>query len=310
MAAPTASHDERGEVAVSGHPDDAAPGEHGADGEGNAWRRTRALVGASHPGPTVAVTALAIILSLAIGLAEQRIFAVGFAVLVGQLAIGWSNDWLDARRDEAVGRTDKPIAAGDISAAAVRNAFIVAAVLTVPFSLLLGIDAAIPHIVLVVSGIAYNLGVKKTAYSWLPYMVSFGLLPTVVTLAGSPPAEAEWWVIATGALLGLAAHFANVLPDLDDDRQTGIRGLPHRLGRVPSGLAAFGALLLASLAILVGAGPSAVTLIGLVLGLLVAALGVRLVLTRPPGRVLFRLIILAALIDVVLLALSGSRLRV
>ncbi|RFA21866.1 UbiA family prenyltransferase [Subtercola boreus] len=272
--------------------------------------RVRALIGASHPGPTVAVTALSVILGFATGLSAPWVLAVGVAILAGQLAIGWSNDWIDARRDSEIGRSDKPIAAGEISAAAVRNAFIVVALLTIPLSFVLGVSAAIAHLVLVVSGVAYNLGIKKTAYSWLPYMLSFGLLPQVVTLAGQPPAEAAWWVIATGSLLGLAAHFANVLPDLDADRQTGIRGLPHRLGRIPSGIAAFVALLLASLAILIGAGPSLLTITGMVLGVLVAALGVRLVLTRPPGRVLFQLIIASALIDVVLLALPGSQLKV
>ena len=34
------------------------------------------------------------------------------AVLAGQLSIGWSNDLIDARRDRAVGRTDKPLAVG------------------------------------------------------------------------------------------------------------------------------------------------------------------------------------------------------
>ncbi|RFA08882.1 hypothetical protein B7R54_06310 [Subtercola boreus] len=294
------------------HGDDASDDANGPfDGHGSRGRSPiEALVGASHPGPTVAVTALAVILSIATGLELPRIIELGLAVFVGQLAIGWSNDWLDARRDSAVGRTDKPIAAGEISARSVRTAFIVAAVATIPLSFLLGVDAAIPHLVLVASGLAYNIGVKKTAYSWLPYMLSFGLLPTVVTLAGRPPAEAEWWVIATGALLGLAAHLTNVLPDLDADRKTGIRGLPHRLGLRPSGVAAFVSLLVASLAILVGAGPHIVTVAGLVLSVAVAAIGIRLVLTRPPGRLLFQLIIVGALIDVLLLALSGSRLKV
>ena len=38
--------------------------------------------------------------------------AVAVAVLAGQLSTGWSNDWFDAGRDTAVGRTDKPIVAG------------------------------------------------------------------------------------------------------------------------------------------------------------------------------------------------------
>ncbi|CAN5319161.1 UbiA family prenyltransferase [soil metagenome] len=293
----------------------------------------RGLVSACHPGPTVAVTTLSLVLSIAIGLAPLRVVEVGAAILAGQLAIGWSNDWLDARRDIDVGRTDKPVATGAVLASTVRTAFIVAVVAVIPLSLLLGLPAAAASLLLTASGLGYNLWLKKTALSWLPYVVSFGLLPLVVTLASTPPAVAAWWVVASGSLLGLAAHFANVLPDLDDDRATGVRGLPHRLGRIGSGFAAFGSLLLASAAVTFGAtltrgatlepgeaarysdaplavaaGPTVFGLAGFAIGVVIAGVGVWLVLTRPPGRQLFRLIIASALIDVVLLALSGSRL--
>jgi 4-hydroxybenzoate polyprenyltransferase len=37
-----------------------------------------------------------------------------------------------------------------------------------------------------------------------------------------------------GALLGCAAHFINVLKDLEQDRQSEIRGLPQILGKTAS----------------------------------------------------------------------------
>ncbi|GAA0992167.1 UbiA family prenyltransferase [Subtercola frigoramans] len=292
-----------------------------------------ALIAACHPGPTAAVTTLSVILAIAIGLSPLRIVGVGAAILAGQLAIGWSNDWLDARRDVEAGRTDKPVVTGAVAVSTVRTAFIVAALAVIPLSFALGADAAAASIVLTASGLSYNLWLKKTQYSWLPYAVSFGLLPLVVTFAATPPAVAAWWVVATGSLLGLAAHFANVLPDLEDDRAAGVNGLPHRVGRVGSGLFAFGSLLLASVmvtfggmmmpaagaapgtpsrssdaAVAAGATPGLLGLLGFAIGLVIAAFGVWLVLTRPPSRLLFQLIIASALIDVVLLALSGSHL--
>ncbi|GGF40428.1 UbiA family prenyltransferase [Subtercola lobariae] len=273
----------------------------------------RALVAACHPGPTVAVTLLSVVLGIAIGLTPLRVGEVALAVLAGQLAIGWSNDWLDARRDAEVGRLDKPVATGAVRVQTVRTAFIVVTLAVIPLSFVLGVAAGVAHLVLVASGLSYNLGLKKTALSWLPYVVSFGLLPLVVTLASTPPQRAAWWVMGAGALLGLAAHFANVLPDLDDDRATGVRGLPHRLGRTPSGLAAFGSLLVASALVTFGAGRSlgdvgVVGLVGFALEVMIAGVGVWLVLTRPPGRLLFQLIIASALLAVVQLALSGSSL--
>ena len=48
---------------------------------------------------------------------------------------------------------------------------------------------------------------------------------------------------------------------------------------------------------------------GFAAALCLAVASLILVLTRPPTRLLFRLIIAAALLDVVLLALSGAGLR-
>ena len=34
-----------------------------------------------------------------------------------------------------------------------------------------------------------------------------------------------------GAILGCAAHFVNVIKDMDQDRQSAIKGLPQRIGK-------------------------------------------------------------------------------
>ena len=77
-------------------------------------RTVRALWGSSHPGPTLVVTALAFGLGIATGLESWRLALLTFSVFAGQLSVGISNDALDASRDREVGRTDKPIARGDV----------------------------------------------------------------------------------------------------------------------------------------------------------------------------------------------------
>jgi 4-hydroxybenzoate polyprenyltransferase len=37
-----------------------------------------------------------------------------------------------------------------------------------------------------------------------------------------------------GALFGMAAHFINVIKDMDEDQASGIKGLPQRLGKTKS----------------------------------------------------------------------------
>ena len=190
-----------------------------------------ALVRACHPGPTLAVTVLVALLSVALDLDLATGILVTIAVFTGQLTIGWSNDLIDAARDRAVAREDKPLASGELSEALVRKAIGVAGVACVVLSFLCGWRSALVHLFLGVgSGWAYNLGLKRTAWSALPYAVAFGALPAVVSLAAPDRAWPPVWMLATGAVLGVGAHLLNALPDLADDAATGVRGLPQRLG--------------------------------------------------------------------------------
>src|SRR5450759_4462219 len=72
----------------------------------------RALALSCHPIPSVAVTAISAGLVALAGLPIGRGALVTVAVFTGQLSIGWSNDYLDAERDRAVLRSDKPVATG------------------------------------------------------------------------------------------------------------------------------------------------------------------------------------------------------
>ncbi len=193
--------------------------------------RLAALARASHPGPTLAVTTLTALLAVGSGHVLRSGLLVTAAVLAGQLSIGWSNDLVDAARDRQVGRADKPVARGEVSEAVVRGAVVLALAACLVLSLAVGLRAAAVHLALLVgSGWAYNLGLKRTRWSAVPYAVAFGSLPAVVTLALPHPVLPPAWMVAVGALLGVGAHLLNALPDLADDALTGVHGLPHQLG--------------------------------------------------------------------------------
>ena len=146
------------------------------------------------------------------------------AVLATQLATGWCNDAVDWRRDTAVGRRDKPIPGGDVGARAVGIAAVVATVVAVPLAFASGVPAGIALTAALASALAYDLGVKATVWSWVPFAVSFGLLPASIVLGLPGHPLPPFWVVAAGALLGVGAHVANVIPDTADDLATGIRG--------------------------------------------------------------------------------------
>lgn len=269
--------------------------------------RARALLAAAHGGPAIVVTLVTLALALTSGLEGGRAALVTAMILLQQLSIGWSNDALDAARDTADGRRDKPIARGDLDARLVLALAVAAALGALALSLALGPAAAIAHAVFLASGWAYNAGLKRGVLATACYAVGFGSLPLIITLAAPEPRGAAWWAIAMGALLGVAAHFANVLPDLEDDARHGIRALPHRVGARASGLIALASL--AGAALLGVVGPTRVTplsIVGAVAGVVLLVVGAALVRRAPRSRGLFRVIMAAALAAVVSLAGAGA----
>lgn len=261
----------------------------------------RGLALSCHPGPTAAVTTFTALLAASAGHTLTRGLLVTAAVLAGQLSIGWSNDLIDASRDRAVGRGDKPIARGDVAEGTVRIATVSALAACVVLSLACGIAAGTVHLVLgVASGWAYNLWFKRTALSPLPYAVAFAILPAVVTLALPTPQWPPWWVMVTGGLLGVGAHFLNALPDLADDAATGVQGLPHRLGAPVVRVVAPAVLLAGSVVAAVGPGLDTTSAL-----LLAGCTVLAAVAMTAKGRVPFLAAIGIALLNVVSLVVRG-----
>jgi 1,4-dihydroxy-2-naphthoate octaprenyltransferase len=109
--------------------------------------------------------------------------------------------------------------------------------------------------------------------------------------------------VATLSLLGLGAHLANGIPDIDTDRATDSHGLVGRLGGQRSATLA-GVALLAATVLLVGhlhLPPT--TAIVILAGLATVSV---LAATTAGGRHLFRIVMLLALTDALLLSLNAS----
>ncbi len=269
-----------------------------------------ALAKSTHPVPSLAVTGIVVILGIGVGLEPWRLALLGAVALSNQFSVGLCNDWLDADRDRAVGRHDKPVAQGLVSARLARTSAFALAGLSIALSFGLGWRAAVALGVFLVCGWSYNLWLKSTVYSVEPYIIGFGSLPLAATLALPTPEVASVWAVLAAALLGVAAHFANVLPDLDDDAATGVSGLPHRVGRRTTGVIIAGALVAASGSIVFGLGPPTPALVAVaVVGTILAVVVAILVITNTRPRAVFALILVIALIDVVLIAVSGAGVR-
>lgn len=207
------------------------------------------------------------------------------------------------------------MARGLVAANAVARASVAAGVCCVVLSFALGLICGLVHLVAVAGGLVYDLVGKRHAWSFVPFAVSFGLLPSVATLSLPQPVWPPWWASVAGALLGVVAHFANVLPDLDDDVAAGVMGLPQRLGATLTRALAAGLLLVAAIVLAIGprtTGTSAtlpgwVTAVALVV--IVVLLAFAFAIRWPEGsRAPFALTVLATVVVVGLLVARGSAL--
>ena len=269
-----------------------------------------ALVQACHPAPTVAVTLFATVLALRAGNRPGTVVLIAVAVLAGQLSIGWTNDRLDAARDTRAGRTDKPVVTGALPIRVLDSAASAAVVATLGLSALLGWRAGLANLWVLAWGLLYNLGLKATWWSWLPYAAAFGALPAVATLALGDPAVPAAWVVLAGALLGVAANLTNALPDLADDEDTGVRGLPHRLGAARSLFLAAALLVVVTAAVVFGppGRPAAFGWIALVVVVGLVAGGLGWALGHPADRRSFLAIMAVTALDLVVLSVTADRL--
>ena len=118
-----------------------------------------------------------------------------------------------------------------------------------------------------------------------------------------------YWSMVGNQMEIAAAHLANVAPDLEDDLATGVRGLPHRLGAVPSAI--LGASLLFGASLVLALGPEGAPT-GLGIAVLVVAVPAVVVAALAGSarfrRLAFPAVMLLTVLDVVLLLAGGTTL--
>lgn len=207
-----------------------------------------ALLRASHFQPTLAVTAIATALALSAGRGTGAVWVL-LAVASGQFSVGWSNDYLDRERDARAQRSDKPIVARQVNADVVGVCAIAALIICIPLSMFSGWRAGTIHLIAVGLAWLYNIWLKSTIFSAVPYALAFGLLPVFVALGLEGHPLPRLWAIIAASLLGIGAHFINTLPDLEVDRANGVFGMPHRFGSTAT--LVLGALLIATSTIVI-----------------------------------------------------------
>lgn len=150
-------------------------------------------------------------------------------VLLSQIAVGALNDYMDRHTDARL-QPDKPIPSGRVSA---REALVLAigAGLALPVAAASfgPISAGIASLG-TIAGLAYDLGLKRTPFSFLAYIVAFLCLATWIWLIAGRFTLAFFAIYPAGVCLLTAAHLANAFPDIEIDTLEGHRGVGAILG--------------------------------------------------------------------------------
>jgi 4-hydroxybenzoate polyprenyltransferase len=238
--------------------------------------RVRSLIFLGHPGPSILVTLVFVAIA---GLAGRgvpdatRILQLAGTMLPIQLCIGVINDVVDLPAD-AVAQPYKPLVRGVLHRS---TAAWIGAVLG---AIGLGVAATINlttlglGVVALGAGLSYDLGLRRTALSWVPWWAGIAVLPPMAyASAGSIP-SALLVLIPLAALIAIGLHLANALPDIDADRLAGVRSLPVVVGVGAARWAGPAALAVAGLLALVLAVPTGQRLLVVLGGAIVLGAGV------------------------------------
>ena len=243
----------------------------------------------THPFPSILDGLVAAGVALVAGASATLAAGIALSMTLVQLGIGAINDVVDADSDRGR-KPDKPIPAGLVdprraSAAAVS-------VFALGILLALAIRPVLGLLLVGVAGIglAYDLRLKGTAWSWLPFAAGIPLLPVAGWLGATGGLHPVFAVIVPASIAaGAALSVGNALVDVERDRDAGATSVADRLGlrsssRVVAGLlVAVGTLAIGS-GVAVGAPPSALVAIATLAVVPVAGAVIGAAAREPGGR--------------------------
>lgn len=241
----------------------------------STFARAKGYLRLTHPFP-VAANAVA---AVAFGAVAARGWPGGRAALLLALAIigsqatvGVVNDLRDRDLDAAE-KPHKPLVSGRVS---VPGAYMLGAAmlaLALVAGAMLG-PVSVPLVLaMTAAGVVYDLWLKRTAASFVPYIFGLPLLPIWAWVCVREADPRLWLTYPLGVLVGFGLHLANALPDAERDARGGVRGFVQVAGTRTALVGCFGSFAVA-LAVAVALTWGHAGTLALALFALAAAIGV------------------------------------
>jgi 4-hydroxybenzoate polyprenyltransferase len=202
-----------------------------------------------HPFPSVLDGIVSAAFALVAGGGIAVAAGLGLAMVALQAGIGATNDLVDAPRD-AGHKPGKPIPAGLVSAAAARRVALAAFVIGIALAGLFGgLAGGFLALVVISVGLAYDLRLKGTAWSWLPFAVGIPILPVFGWLGATGVLPTAFVVLVPAAVAaGAALAIANALVDVERDTAAATGSVAVALGPARAWLVHAGLLVVIGLA--------------------------------------------------------------
>ena len=147
-----------------------------------------------------------------------------------QLGIGTVNDIVDAPRD-AGRKAGKPIPAGLVSLSAARAAASVCFIAGIAISASVSAVTGLLAPVVIAIGLVYDLRLKGTAWSWLPFAIGIPILPVFGWAGVTGGLPGPFLLLLPAAVAaGAALAVGNALVDVERDRAAGVSSIAIALG--------------------------------------------------------------------------------
>lgn len=192
--------------------------------------RLAGLVRLVHPFPSILDGLVSGAVAYLAGAEPIDAARLGLAMTALQFGIGATNDVVDAPRD-AGHKPGKPIASGLISKPVAGAVAVAAFGVGLVLASVSGAPTVGVALVVVLIGLAYDLRLKGTAWSWLPFAVGIPILPVFGWLGATgtlPPVFGILLPVAVAA--GAALAIANALADVERDLAAGTASIATALG--------------------------------------------------------------------------------
>ena len=180
-----------------------------------------------------------------IGPGNARFWWIAAIMLLVQFSISALNEWADADLDRRAERR-RPIPLGLVAPGTALGVAVTCAV----GAFLLCVVSQLGTIALLLVGVgtacgwAYDLWLKGSPLSFLPFAIAFPLMPFWIGVLAGRPLSSLGILFLGGSPLAAAIHLADAIPDRDRDRVAGLNTLAVWLKRPGAEMAAAGLLLI------------------------------------------------------------------